>query len=216
MVTTVVRCVASMEMSAGCALYSAAMWSSPWTPASPRLSNTALPDALCLRDWANFSVSRPSPRLKKSFVSHPARWNRPSKLQRARPQSVTAHHKVLTHIWRCDVSKCVARWGLDQWKLHKNNRWQYDWAGPIWRYLLLCPTSSTWRQGPLIDKGLNWCCVIFFLAPGVLMEWLAVTLVYANSSFAIRAKWFPLYNWSPFQRLSEKCPSSKLCFVETI
>lgn len=44
------------------------------------------------------------------------------------------------------------------------------------------------KTGTLIDKGLNWCCVIFFLAPGVLMEWLAVTLVYANSSFAIRAE----------------------------
>lgn len=39
----------------------------------------------------------------------------------ARPQSVTARHKVLTRHWRRGLSKCVAQWGLDEWKRHKNN-----------------------------------------------------------------------------------------------
>lgn len=55
------------------------------------------------QDWANLSVSRPSPSLKKSFVSRPASSNlrsRNAKSPTARPQSVTAHHKVLTRVRR--------------------------------------------------------------------------------------------------------------------
>lgn len=38
-----IHCIESIEMSAGCTLYSAAVWSSHWAPASPWLSNTTLP-----------------------------------------------------------------------------------------------------------------------------------------------------------------------------
>lgn len=62
---------------------------------------------------------------------------------------------------------------------------QYSLAGPVEWFVSASPAH---RQGPLIDRGLNWCCVIYFLAPGVLMERVAVTLVYANGPFAIPAK----------------------------
>lgn len=124
MVTTVARCVASIETSAGRPLYAGPVRSSRWPAASPRLSNTALPDARCLQGRANFWVSRPSPSLEKSFVSRPAS-SKPSlqkcKSPTARPQSVTARHKVANRDWRRGVSKCVAPWGLDQPKQHKNN-----------------------------------------------------------------------------------------------
>lgn len=159
MVTTVVRRGAPIEMPPGRPLYSVPVWSSRWTPASPGLFSTTLPGARCLQDWANFLVSRPSPSLKKSFVCRPVSSEPSRGSQQLNPnlsQPVTRCQPVTgdaasQSVWHSGV--------LISGNATKNNVFSNECI--VFLSLATSSGTHTSRQGPSIDKGLNWCCVIF-------------------------------------------------------